>query len=110
MIAGAPSTNDDYINRVSAGEDVRLDRRTLDEEERLEEALFMGLRLTDGLDLAAMRRRHGIDIWMRYGQDLAPYVNAGILRHDSGQRLALTRDGMLLASEVMSVFIRGTVR
>jgi len=104
------SATNDYINRVSAGEDVRLDRRTLGDDERLEEALFMGLRLTEGLDLAAMHRRHGIDIWMRYGQDLAPYVTAGILRHDSGRRLALTRDGMLLASEVMAVFIRGTVR
>ena len=96
----------DYINHVSNGQDVRLDRRTLDDDERLEEALFMGLRLTEGLDLAALRRRHGIDIWMRYGQDLAPYVTAGILRHDSGRSLALTRNGMLLASEVMTVFIR----
>ena len=46
-------------------------------DERLEEALFTGLRLTDGLDLAAIRSRHGIDIWARYGQDLAPYVGAG---------------------------------
>jgi len=104
------SSTIDYIDRVSAGVDVRLDRRTLGAEEQLEEALFMGLRLTDGLDLAGLRRRHGIDIWMRYGQDLAPYVTAGILRHDSGRRLTLTRDGMLLASEVMTVFIGGTVR
>ena len=61
------------------------------DEERLEEALFMGLRLTAGLDLAAMRRRHGIDIWARYGQDLAPYVAAGLLVHEPGRRLALTR-------------------
>ena len=104
------SSTIDYIERVSAGTDVRLDRRALGDDERLEEALFMGLRLTDGLDLGGLSRRHGIDIWMRYGQDLAPYVSAGILRHDSGRRLALTRNGMLLASEVMAVFIRGPVR
>ena len=70
----------------------------------------MGLRLTDGLDLAAVQRRHGIDIWERYGQDLAPYVSAGLLVHEPGRRLALTRDGMLLANDVMAVFIGGTVR
>ncbi len=80
------------------------------DEERLEEALFMGLRLTDGLDLRSMHRRHGIDIWARYGQDLAPYVTAGLLVHEPGRRLALTRDGMLLANDVMAVFIGGTVR
>jgi oxygen-independent coproporphyrinogen-3 oxidase len=100
----------DYIDRVEAGQDVRLDRRTLGQEERLEEALFMGLRLADGLDLADVSRRHGIDIWERYGPDLTSYVGAGLLVHDPGRRLALTRNGMLLANDVMAVFIGGTVR
>jgi len=100
----------DYINRVTAGAEVRLDRRVLGAEERLEEALFMGLRLTEGVDLAAMSGDHGIDIWSRYGQDLTPYVSAGLLVHDPGRRLALTRRGMLLANDVMTVFIGGPVR
>ena len=104
------SATPDYIDRVDAGRDVRLDRRTIGDEEQLEEALFMGLRLTDGLDLNHLHRRYGIDIWARYGQDLASYVAAGLLVHDPGRRLALTRDGMLLANDVMSVFIGGTVR
>lgn len=98
----------EYIERVVAGQDVRADRRTLSEAERLEEALFMGLRLADGLDLPDLSRRYGIDIWQQYGQDLAPYVSAGVLIHDPGCRLALTRSGMLLANEVMTVFIGGT--
>ena len=104
------SSTTEYIDRVTAGADVRLDRRALDGTEQLEEALFMGLRLTDGLDLAAMHQRHGIDIWAHYGQDLAPYVSAGLLIHEPGRRLALTRDGMLLANDVMAVFIGRTVR
>jgi len=104
------STTTEYIDRIAAGQDVRLDRRTLGETEQLEEALFMGLRLTDGLDLADLRRRYGIDIWARYGQDLATYVSAGWLLHEPGRRLALTRSGMLLANDVMAVFIGGTVR
>jgi coproporphyrinogen III oxidase-like Fe-S oxidoreductase len=68
------------------------------------------LRLAEGLDIPAINRRHGIDIWTRYGQDLASYVTAGVLLHEPGRRLALTRDGMLLANDVMSVFIGGTVR
>jgi len=100
----------EYIDRVAAGADVRLDRRTLGDEERLEEALFMGLRLTAGLDLAAFSRYHGIDIWTRYGPHLTPYVTAGLLVHEPGRRLALTRNGMLLANDVMAVFIGGPVR
>ncbi len=100
----------DYVDRVAAGADVRLERRTLAPQERLEEGLFMGLRLVEGLDLPAMRARHDVDIWARYGQDLAAFVQAGWLVHEPGRRLALTRAGMLLANEVMSVFIGRTVR
>ena len=100
----------DYIDRVAAGQDVRLDRRMLDAGEQLEEALFMGLRLAEGLDVAGIHRRYGIDIWARYGSDLSSYVTAGLLVHEPGHRLALTRDGMLLANDVMSVFIGGAVR
>ena len=70
----------------------------------------MGLRLTGGVDLAAVARKHGIDIWTHYGQDLASYVAAGMLIHEPGRRLALTRPGMLLANDVMAVFIGGPVR
>ena len=104
------SSTADYIDRVAAGADVRLDRRTLGAEERLEEALFMGLRLTDGVEVPAVSRDHGIDIWSRYGPDLIPYVSAGLLLHEPGRRLALTRRGMLLANDVMTVFIGGPVR
>jgi oxygen-independent coproporphyrinogen III oxidase len=104
------SATGDYIDRVEAGRDVTMDRRLLGATERLEEALFMGLRLTDGLNLDRIRQLHGIDIWARYGQDLSPYVSAGWLLHEPGRRLALTRGGMLLANDVMSVFIGGTVR
>lgn len=104
------SSTVEYVERIAAGADVRLDRRLLDPPERLEEALFMGLRLVEGLDLPAISERHGVDIWARYGQDLATFVHAGLLVHEPGRRLALTRAGMLLANEVMSVFIGRAVR
>ena len=106
------NTTAEYVQRIAAGADVQLERRRLAPQERLEEALFMGLRLVDGLDLPLMRERHGVDIWARYGQDLAPFVQAGLLVHEPDRRLALTRAGMLLANEVMLVFIghTGTVK
>jgi oxygen-independent coproporphyrinogen-3 oxidase len=104
------SATADYVTRIEAGDDPRIDRRALAGEERFEDALFMGLRLVDGLDLELMRQRYGIDIWVRYGPDLEPYVSRGWLLHEPGRRLALTRNGMLLANDVMSVFIGGAVR
>jgi oxygen-independent coproporphyrinogen-3 oxidase len=102
----------DYVTRVEAGADVVAESRRLSLAERLEEALFMGLRLTDGVDLAAVHARYGVDVWARHGRELERFVSAGLLVHEAGRRLALTRQGMLLANEIMMVFIGddGTVK
>ncbi len=42
---------------------------------------------------------------MRYGAELQRFVEAGFLIYEPHLRLALTRSGMLMANEVMAVFI-----
>ena len=73
-------------------------------DERLGDALFTGLRLAEGVNLEAIRDRYGVDVWQRYGAELADHVDAGLVRRE-GDRLRLTRQGMLLAHEVMTVFV-----
>jgi oxygen-independent coproporphyrinogen-3 oxidase len=73
-------------------------------DEQLGDALFTGLRLVDGIDTSAVERRYGVDVCRRFGADLQPFLDAGWLRRD-GARLWLTRRGMLLAHEVMAVFV-----
>jgi oxygen-independent coproporphyrinogen-3 oxidase len=94
----------DYIARIRNGAPTAVDVRRLSEAERLGDALFTALRLADGLDESAVKARYGVDVWERYGADLAPYVEAGlVVRQD--RRTRLTRRGMLLAHEVMAVFV-----
>jgi len=66
--------------------------------------MFLGFRLSEGVDVAAVERRFAVDVWERWGHELAPFVDAGLLAH-TRDRLRLTRDGMLLANEVMRVFV-----
>jgi coproporphyrinogen III oxidase-like Fe-S oxidoreductase len=56
-----------------------------------------------------MKARHGVDVWEQFGGELQPFVDQGLLIYD-GARMRLTRPGMLLAHEVMTVFISSTVR
>jgi oxygen-independent coproporphyrinogen-3 oxidase len=72
--------------------------------ERLEEALFTGLRLVDGIDIDAVGARYGCDVWQRYSEGLQPFLDAGLLRRE-GSMLRLTRSGMLMANEIMAVFV-----
>ena len=81
-----------------------MDHRPLSTEERLGDALFTGLRLTNGVSLDAIRVVYGVDVWARYGRELEPFLQAGLLRRE-GARMWLTRQGMLLAHEVMTTFV-----
>jgi putative oxygen-independent coproporphyrinogen III oxidase len=95
---------DEYVQRVARGEPTAVEARRLSREEHLGDALFTALRLNDGVDLEAVGRRYDVDVWQRYGPELAPFIDAGCLEHD-GSRLRLTRRGMLLANEVMTIFV-----
>ena len=98
------ASTDEYVRRLDHSESPAIDHRILSSNEHLGDALFTGLRLTEGVNLDAIRAAHGVDVWARYGADLEPFLQAGILRRE-GPRLWLTRQGMLLAHEVMTTFV-----
>lgn len=100
----------DYIARVDRGDDTVAERWPRDGATRCEEALFMGLRLVEGLDLPRFRARYGLDVWGRYGEALEPFVRAGHLVHQPGRRISLTRPGMLVANDAMAVFLDAGMR
>jgi oxygen-independent coproporphyrinogen-3 oxidase len=94
----------DYVSRIAAGQSVVAAVRTLSRQNRAEEALFTGIRLTKGVSLADIARRYGIDAWDAYGTALLPFVEAGVVKY-TPPVLSLTRQGMLLANEVGAVFV-----
>jgi oxygen-independent coproporphyrinogen-3 oxidase len=94
----------EYISAIGRGASVAVDVRHRSVAEQLGDALFTGLRLVDGIDANAIQSRYGVDVWRRFGADLERFVEAGCLTRE-GPRLALTRQGMLLAHEVMTVFV-----
>jgi len=93
-----------YIENVVSGQDVVLSQRCLSDDERLGDALFMGLRLTEGLDVRLIEQRYGIAVMEKYRSALAPFIEKKRLLYESG-RLRLTREGMLIANDVMGAFV-----
>ena len=94
----------EYVNRVTNGQPAADARRKRSDQERLEDALFTGLRLSGGIDLDAIGGRYGVDVWEKYGDALRLQASAGRLKIE-GRHVRLTRDGMLVANDVMTVFI-----
>jgi oxygen-independent coproporphyrinogen-3 oxidase len=98
-----PAT-DDYVARVAAGAALETDRRDLTAEERWQEAVITGLRLRAGISLGAMAATYGVDLDARFAPDLQRFQEAGVVVRD-GDRLRLTLRGMLVANDVLRVFI-----
>jgi oxygen-independent coproporphyrinogen-3 oxidase len=98
----------DYIATVAAGGQLATERRELTAREALEEALFTGLRLARGIDVHTVNTRYHTDVWGIYGGSLERFRDAGLLIYD-GRLLQLSRAGMLLANEVMTVFLQSPV-
>lgn len=94
----------EFADRVERGLDPGVERRTLSAPERMSEALFTGLRMTDGVSLQTFAARHGVDPWARYGEALEPCVDAGYVWRRDG-RLGLSRQGMLVANEILATFV-----
>jgi oxygen-independent coproporphyrinogen-3 oxidase len=94
----------EYVDRVGSGRSLATGIRRLDPSEKLEEALFTGLRLRDGVDSRNILARHGVDPWARYGEALAPFVEASLMWRDQ-TRFGLSRRGMLVANEILATFV-----
>jgi oxygen-independent coproporphyrinogen-3 oxidase len=98
------ASTEEYVRRLDQGTSPDIDVRPLSANERLGDALFTGLRLTEGVNLDVIRANYAVDVWGRFGTELEPFLKAGILRRE-GPRLWLRREGMLLAHEVMTTFV-----
>jgi oxygen-independent coproporphyrinogen III oxidase len=88
-----------YADRGAAPE-----RTPIAPNERAIEAIFLGLRRLEGIDLAHFESRYGLRILEAFGADLEPVVDAGLVEARDG-RLRLTRKGLALSNEVFAVFV-----
>ncbi|HST22991.1 MAG TPA: radical SAM family heme chaperone HemW, partial [Blastocatellia bacterium] len=93
-----------YIAEVERSGHAIAERHELSIEDLASEALFMGLRLKEGIALDQFRNEHGVDVLERYGSELPRLADAGLIEIESG-RIILTEAGRLLSNEVFVSFV-----
>jgi oxygen-independent coproporphyrinogen-3 oxidase len=94
----------DYLARGGVGLPHREDAQP--REGRAAEALFTGLRLLEGVDLDALRRRYGTAMPRSDRPPLLDMAAAGLLEIE-GERVRLTRRGRLVSNEVFERLLPG---
>jgi oxygen-independent coproporphyrinogen III oxidase len=95
---------ENYIEQVINQGHAVNEQRRLDDTERATEAIFMALRLREGIDLRAFQAAYGLDILQQYGAELEPIAEAGLVEL-ADNHLRLTARGRLLSNEVFLIFV-----
>ncbi len=80
------------------------DVEPLSPEDVVTDALFMGLRLREGLHLPTLSRRSGLDVQAHYAPVLAEQLRLGLLELD-GEHLRATQKGWWLLNRVVTAFL-----
>jgi len=94
-----------YIERLHLGELPIQEVETIDPCTEAIETMLLGLRLvTDGIAASAFRERHGRDLLELYGPAIEELRVLDLVEWD-GERLQLTRRGVLVANEVAVRFL-----
>ncbi|MGC2621467.1 MAG: radical SAM family heme chaperone HemW [Acidobacteriaceae bacterium] len=83
--------------------------RRLSQNEEMEEAWFLGLRLNEGVSLAALRRRYSASAVHDCLATMAELESDGLLHFTDGDRVTLTQRGRLLSNEVFARFLMESV-
>jgi oxygen-independent coproporphyrinogen-3 oxidase len=97
---------DGYLAEVAAGREPVAAREPFDRIRRLEEAIFSGLRLVDGIDVAALSARYEVDVASRFASAWERGEAAGLIAWE-GSRVRLTRAGRLRSNELFVELVGG---
>lgn len=99
-----PDNLDEYRQGVTSGKLARIDEQKLTLDDAMAEYMFLGLRLSDGVDLRAFEREFGRSLESAYGPVAADLERLGLVVQKKGI-LALTLKGMLLSNQVFARFL-----
>ena len=76
----------------------------LTEQEKLEESIFLGFRIAEGVDEQEINQKFGINFSEKYKNTLEKYISTGhLIKTDKGYRLS--DEGFLISNLILSEFI-----
>ncbi|MCK5942095.1 MAG: radical SAM family heme chaperone HemW [Planctomycetes bacterium] len=90
---------DTWCDAALAGQPCAASAETLRPLQRAAEALWLGVRRTDGVDVDAVASRIDVDVRGQFEPVIERQVRAGLVAFDGG-RLRLVGEGLLLADQV----------
>lgn len=93
-----------YIDGIMDDKSIVLEENENSKEDNIEEFVFMGLRMIEGISKEEFKKRFKLDIYEIYNKEIKKNIENGLLL-DVDDRLKLTEKGIEFSNLVMSDFI-----
>lgn len=93
-----------YIDRIMDDKSIVLEENENSKEDNIEEFIFMGLRMIEGISKEEFKSRFKVDIYEMYSKEIKKNIENGLLL-EVDDRLKLTERGIEFSNLVMSDFI-----
>lgn len=93
-----------YAAAIDAGRLPKIEEEWLSIDQVMGEAIFLGLRLLEGVDTAAFAAQYGADPLKRFRKSIDRMIRAGLMEVD-GPMMRLTEKGVLLGNQVFAEFV-----
>jgi oxygen-independent coproporphyrinogen-3 oxidase len=93
-----------YLEKVECDQRAVVTETILTAADRQSEAVFLGLRMMNGVSLGEYQRRFGSDLRETHSTDLSRFREAGLIEY-RGDQMKLTRTGALMSNEVFAAFV-----
>lgn len=98
------SAVDRYIEAIESGRLAVDEKEVLSREQQMIEAIYLGLRMTDGIDLIGFRRKIGIDFVEAFKEVIIDLEKRNYLEVKNN-RCRLTRRGRAFLDSITSMFV-----
>ena len=92
-------------NGYNSAETMRRERQTLTQKDRMEEFMFLGLRMTDGVSEKEFEKRFGVKVEDVFGSVIQRQMEQKVIRRTPDHRISLTEYGLDVANYVMADYI-----
>lgn len=94
----------DYLNRINKNVSAVIEEEILTKQKAMGEAVFLGLRMMEGINVRDFENRFGINIETAYKDAIEELTTEDCLIYDN-DHLKLTRKGLLFSNDVAIRFI-----
>lgn len=93
-----------YIAAVGEGRLPTEEREELSREQQIIEAVYLGLRTADGIEIQGFEQKFGVTFYDLFGEKITPLKEKGLIQTDP-KRCRLTRQGLLFLDSAVSALI-----